>query len=139
MHKEAAIQIKPSRLQSLIFVLSSALSCYWIRITDVPVSLCIFCTVALAYVLLLRRRSKKLSGTYRLTTRGEIIELQKDRTTEPQVYQATLIQGLPWCQDIRFVSQGSSFRQLLWLDALNSEDWRKLRVFLTQSCRKTKL
>lgn len=137
---ERAVQFNNSRLDKIFYGLCLVLASYWLWSANIALSLRLVALSVLVVLAVIHclRPSKGLTGSYRLSSSGQLVSLTNTQLEEKKIYQVAAQQRLPWCLDIQFKSMGETGRQLVWIDSLSSEDWRKFRVFLTEECQKSR-
>lgn len=130
-----AIQFKESLISALLYVLCLVIAGYSIYVADISLVLRLSAAIGLvfcAWVLIRRgRRIKGLRGFFKLTTEG-LISIEDHLDTTTTIYQARVLQRLPWCLNIELSHSAGKFRQLVWKDSLAADDWRRFRAYLTE-------
>ena len=134
---ERAIQIHFSKLDLVFHGLAFSIAGYWLWVTDISLLLRLIAlsTIAIYLVHLYFREINQLVGDYQLSNQGQLVVVSSLYLEEGSTYILLVRQRLPWCLDVQLESKGERRRQLIWVDSLSTEHWRRLRVFLSEECQ----
>lgn len=132
---DSSIQFKKSRLEIAFYLVCVVLACYAVPAAELShLGRGVFIAALgglIGLTVVQYRQGKYLSGGYRLTG-AWLVAIESNAADESRKYQPKLLQRLPWCLSLELSDTDGSFRQIVWKDSLNPDDWRRFRAFLTE-------